>query len=211
MLLFLALTAQAATPNASFVGTWLNDKDDVKLVLTEKEGSVHADLVFMGDSAAQGVLEGDGVTRSAPLEGCGGDFTMTEAGLKLVLDGPECPVDFNGDYVKLPVSHCGAKTTRFSCTAKKGKVISVCEAADKSLSYAYGLPEKVELALEGGAFAERSLASGTEYTWGFTNEGHSYSVFVVEARPQDTGAGILIEKGGEHVATVACVGDWFKR
>lgn len=110
-----------------------------------------------------------------------------------------------------PASHCGDAAVVFTCTVKKSKLLSVCESADKKLTYAYGPAGAPELTLADGVAAERALASGYEYTWTFMNEGHSYAAFVVEARPEDTGAGVLIEKAGEHVATVSCVGDWFKR
>ncbi len=57
-------------------------------------------LMEGGEVVMSGTLEGEGLTRTAALQGCGATLTLAGVGgdLTMALDGPECPVSFIGTY-----------------------------------------------------------------------------------------------------------------
>lgn len=208
MLVALSLTAFAAAP---WFGTYTVGSHHVR-VLQGGEG-LFVELAMGDEVVKRGPLVGEGATRTAALDGCGGTFTVDDAHLKLTLDGPECPVAMENRYVKTVVSHCapvGAQTVLGCTIHQKGvnKRLEVCKAGEGALSYRFGVLGKPELVLENGRFAERALASGMETTWSFDNAGYTYRAFVVESsRAMDNGAGVVVAQGDKDLATLVCADD----
>lgn len=202
-MLFL-FSAFAADPGPTFHGTWTREGNET--VVISPAGEVRLIRTKEGDTLSQGALEGEGQMRSAAMDGCGGEFVFPNDGrLMIELDGPECPVDFSGTYQPVATSVClPGQEVVFDCPAKGERRISVCRSQNGALNYRYGKVGARELELTKGAHAERALARGQEVTWTFTKDVYSYQVFVVEAGPQDSGRGVLVEKSGKPVTTVSC-------
>ena len=223
LLVSFALAAPCTDPatDACWEGDWVKDGAH-HVAVQNVSDNLLAELRLDGDEVASGLLDGSGAKRQAPLEGCGGDFHFQADGtLTVALSGPECAVSFAGTYRrpgaassdtvgpnKVPTL-CGTESTVLSCATTKQKVLSVCNDSG-DLVYRFGTPGKVELALKGGTRGERGLASGTETSWTFVNEGYSYQVFEVVSRPEDTGAGVLVTKAEKTIATLACGPTWFR-
>ena len=81
---------------AAWVGDWVMGD---KILATDNAGEVK--LMQDGDVVMSGPMEGEGLTRSAPLDGCGADLSLSEVGgdITVALNGPECPVEFAGTYI----------------------------------------------------------------------------------------------------------------
>jgi hypothetical protein len=81
---------------AAWVGDWV--KDD-KILATNQAGEVK--LMTGGEVVMSGPMEGEGLFRTAPLDGCGARLSLSEVGgdITLELNGPECPVEFAGTYI----------------------------------------------------------------------------------------------------------------
>jgi hypothetical protein len=222
LLVALSLAAPCTDSNtdACWEGDWVKDASH-HVTVQNASDNLLAELRLDGDEVASGIIDGTGPKRHAPLEGCGGEFHFQADGtLTVTLDGPECAVSFAGTYKRpgAPASSvgpnktptlCGAASTVLSCATTKQKVVSVCHDSG-DLVYHFGTPGKVELSLKGGTRGERDLASGSETSWTFTNDGYSYQVFEVTSRPEDTGAGVLITKAEKTIATVACGPTWYR-
>lgn len=165
------------------------------------------------EMSLRGTLHQKGPTREkgdavlAAMDGCGATLTTDGAFLRMVLEGPECPMELAGDYTREgpPTSHCEASAPVFRCDIQgKPQVLEVCSTGAE-YAYRYGVLGAVELAVEKGASSERPLVSGMQYAWTFTNDGYAYAVWVVEsARSQDNGAGVIVTRGEREVARLRC-------
>jgi len=89
-------SGKSAVPKSAWVGDWV--KGDM-ILSTTKSGDVK--LMQDGDVVMTGPMEGKGLKRTAPLDGCGATMKLSEVGgdITLGLNGPECPVDFIGTYI----------------------------------------------------------------------------------------------------------------
>lgn len=85
-----------AVPDAAWVGDWVMGD---RILSTTQEGEMK--LMQDGEVVMSGPLGGEGLTRTAPLDGCGADLKLSEVGgdITLALDGPECPINFIGVYI----------------------------------------------------------------------------------------------------------------
>ena len=160
----------------------------------------------------QGPLVGEGTLREAPLDSCGGTFSLEAGDIMLDLDGPECAYEMNGLYQRATPSACpsGGREVLSCAVDQKGKTrqLSICTGKE-GFAYRYGTPGSPELALDGGRYEERALPSGEELGWSFTNEGYVYRAYVVQsARAADNGAGVVVSKDGKDLATLSCKDGW---
>lgn len=82
-------------PKAAWVGDWVMGD---KILATDDKGEMK--LMQDGDVVMMGTLEGKGLRRTAALDGCGAKLKLSGVGgdITVVLDGPECAVDFAGTY-----------------------------------------------------------------------------------------------------------------
>lgn len=202
MLLF-ALSALAADP---WLGTYTLDDDAVRFVQGGEGRFV--EVVLEGNVVMRGPLIGTSTLRTAPLDSCGGSFSLEAGDLMVEFDGPECPTTMNGLYQRTTTSHCKAdEKAVLSCDAvQKGakKRLEVCQSPT-GLSYRFGPLGKPELVLEQGVFAERPLVSGIEKTWTFANAGYTYRAFEVESsRAEDNASGVVVAQGDRDLATLTC-------
>jgi hypothetical protein len=216
-----ALISVAWAGPSDLLGVWANDTG--KIEVSGDSSGHNVRMVLRDDLVQEGpVREEDGQLQAA-MEGCGAVFKLTDQGrLEVDLNGPECPIELIGEYAlsaaPKDASHCAdIARSEFHCLIpdKKGgapKRLEVCKLDDGALRYQYGRLGNVELALNNGKAGARDLASGSEYTFDFENDGYAYSVFVVESsRAADTGAGVAVSKGGKTVATLSCGDDeWFR-
>lgn len=211
MLTTILMTAFASDP---WVGTY--SQDDYHLRFEDEKGKRIVRLLRGTEVLAYGPLTGDGTLREAPLDGCGGTFSIEAGDIMLDLDGPECPYEMNGLYQRAKASACpsGGKEVLACAVEQKGqrKQLSICTAKGDSFAYRYGPAGSPELAIDGGRYEERALASGLELGWSFDNDGYLYRAFVVQSsREADNAAGVVVSKGGKDLATLTCVDGWTYR
>ncbi len=88
--------AKRPVTKAAWVGDWVMAD---KILSTNKKGKMR--LMQDGEVVMMGPMEGKGLKRTAPLDGCGATLELSEVGgdITLGLSGPECPVDFIGTYI----------------------------------------------------------------------------------------------------------------
>lgn len=98
MLSLLVLSALAApSDDTALVGEWT--RGNLKVQIASEADALQVKLLLDGDVVHQGTLGGTGSTRQAPLDGCGANVTLLPGRkLKVALDGPECAIDFIGEY-----------------------------------------------------------------------------------------------------------------
>ena len=88
-------STRTATP-AAWIGVWVMGD---RILTTDAAGQVK--LMQDGEVVMSGPMGGEGLHRSAPLDGCGADLSLSEIGgdITLELDGPECAAAFAGSYI----------------------------------------------------------------------------------------------------------------
>ena len=89
------ITTVALSP-AAWVGDWVMGD---RILATDKDGQL--ELMQSGEVVMSGPMSGEGLHRSAPLDGCSAKLTLSGVGgdITMVLSGPECAIEFAGTYI----------------------------------------------------------------------------------------------------------------
>ncbi len=97
-----------------------------------------------------------------------------------------------------------AERSRPLCPVKGGKVVSVCEGP-RGLTYRFGPPGAPELEVSPATeLSHRALGEDHEqHVVSFWNAGHRYAV-VVERTEDQLEAGVVVRKGADKLAALAC-------
>lgn len=135
--------------------------------------------------------------------------------MKLFASSALCAVAFAALSAPSQAWACAAGSrVVFSCTTKKNKRIEVCDAG-RTIQYAFGRKgAKPELALSvprkaASTFQWNGIGRYMTYTVDIPNGNTVYSVFwSAERDPEgEITAGVNVEIGGNHAATVECSAD----
>ena len=95
-----AEASTAASDSAISPAAWIGDWVMGERILTT-DGAGQLQLMQGGEVVMSGPMSGDGLQRSAPLDGCGATLKLSGVGgdITVELSGPECAIEFAGTYI----------------------------------------------------------------------------------------------------------------